>query len=134
MAMTFQEKYERARPSYVKVNEKRFADLEAGTTVLVPSPQDIERELYDLDSGRAIEPKGFRRRLADRHDADGACPVMSGMHLRVVAELALEAIEAGMPISDVAPFWLVVTPESPLAQKLPGGPDRIARFRATSDK
>ncbi len=37
-----QQRYDSARPSYTKVNEKRFADLEAGTTVLIPSPQDIE--------------------------------------------------------------------------------------------
>lgn len=89
MAMTFEEKYERARPSFIKVNEKRFADLEAGTTVLIPSPQDIEREV----------------------------------------ELALGELDAGVPAGDVPPVWQVISPDSPLASKLPGGPVRIAQLR-----
>lgn len=129
MAMTFEEKYERARPSFIKVNEKRFADLEAGTTVLIPSPQDIEREIELLAVDELIDQPELRRRLADRHEAQGTCPVMTGMHLRIVAELALGELDAGVPAGDVPPVWQVISPDSPLASKLPGGPVRIAQLR-----
>ena len=76
-----------------------------------------------------IDLTELRQRLAERHGADGACPVMTGMNLRIVAELAVEALDAGVPSDDVLPVWKVITPKSALAKKLPGGPVRIANLR-----
>lgn len=132
MSATFQEKYDRARPSYVRVNDKRFADLPAGTTILIPSPHDIEQVLSRLDPGEFILPKELRRRLANEYGTDGTCPVMTGMNLRIVAELALSRLDAGIPLSEIVPVWQVITPDSPLAQKLPGGAQRIAHLRNTA--
>ncbi len=132
-----QERYDSARPSYTKVNEKRFADLEAGTSVLIPSPQDIEQVIDDLDPAETLTLSQLRQRLAQRHGADGSCPVMTGMNLRIVADLGLEAIDAGHDPAvsgefggEVVPFWKVVEPTSSLASKLPGGPDRITQLRS----
>lgn len=137
-----QQRYDSARPSYTKVNEKRFADLEAGTSVLIPSPQDIEGVIEDLAPAETLTLTELRQRLAQRHGADGSCPVMTGMNLRIVADLALEAIDAGHDPaeasgsavgdeggSEVVPFWKVVEPTSSLASKLPGGPTRIRQLR-----
>jgi hypothetical protein len=131
-----QERYDSARPSYTKVNDKRFADLEAGTTVLIPSPQDIEAVIDDLAPAETLTLTQLRQRLAQRHGADGSCPVMTGMNLRIVADLALEAVDAGHDPAmsseaggEVVPFWKVVEPTSSLASKLPGGPDRIRQLR-----
>ncbi len=65
MVSTYRERYEQARPSYIKTNEKRFADLEAGTTVLIPSPQDIEAVINHLGPGETIDPSDLRNRLAE---------------------------------------------------------------------
>ena len=130
MPLSFNEKYDRARPSYVRVNGKRFADLPAGTTILIPSPQDIEAELSRLVPGEYIGAIELRRRMAQRHGTEGTCPVMTGMNLRIVAERALDQLSAGMSMSDVAPVWLAIDPTSPLGQKLPGSSARMADLRA----
>jgi hypothetical protein len=130
MTTTYEEKYDQARPSYVRVNEKRFADLPAGTTILIPSPQDIELELRRLGTHEYITPKELRARLADRHCTEGTCPVMTGMNMRIVAEVALEQMSGGALMSEVAPVWLVIAPDSALAQKLPGSALRIQQLRA----
>lgn len=129
MSATFQEKYDRARPSYVRVNDKRFADLPAGTTILIPSPHAIEQVLSQLDPGEYISPKELRSRLANEYGTEGTCPVMTGMNLRIVAEVALTRVDAGIPLSEIVPVWQVITPDSPLAQKLPGGAQRIEHLR-----
>lgn len=129
MTLSWQERFDTARPSYTKVNDKRFADLPAGTTVLIPSPRDIEEEIAALGDGETVDLTELRQRLAARHEADGACPVMTGMNLRVVAELCMEALDAGIPADDLVPVWSAVEPTSNLAKKLPGGPDRIAALR-----
>lgn len=127
---TYQERFDGARPSYIKVNEKKFADLPAGTTVLIPSPADIQHELNQLDAGEHVTLTELRGRLADRLGADGTCPVMCGMNLRIVAELALEALDAGVPAHQVVPVWNGIDPTSKLASKLPGGPTRIRALRS----
>jgi len=129
MSVDWQKRFDNAPASYVKVNEKRFADLPAGTTVLIPSPFDIETEIDSLPNGETVDLTELRRLLSARHQADGACPVMTGMNLRVVAELCLEALDAGVPRDHVVPVWNVVDPSSALAKKLPGGPDRIVELR-----
>lgn len=130
MSVNFQARYDQATPSYTKVNDKKFADLDAGTTILIPSPQDIEAEVNKLQSGETIELGELRARLADCHGADGSCPVMTGMNLRVVAELAFDALDAGLPVDDVVPVWRAVSPSSTPAKKRAGAPDLIRELRA----
>ncbi len=72
----------------------------------------------------------MRRELAAMHGADAACPVSTAIFLRTVAEAAWDEIEAGKPASEVAPFWRVVDPKSPLARKLRAGADWIEQQRA----
>ena len=130
MSASFQERYDTATPSYIRVNDKRFADLEAGTTILIPSPADIAAEIESLPTHETIDLGELRRRLAARHGADGACPVMTGMNLRIVAELSLEGLDAGAPEHAVVPVWKAVDPKSALAKKLPGGVARITDLRS----
>ncbi len=132
MSLSYQQRFDAAKPSYIKVNEKRFADLEAGSTVLIPSPQDIRSIIDDIATDETLTLTELRHELATRHGADGTCPVMTGMHLRIVAELVLEALDAGVPRTDLSPVWNVVDPSSKLAAKLPGGVDRINALRETT--
>ncbi len=130
MAASFQERYDTAKPSSIKINDKRFADLEAGTTILIPSPADIAAEIESLEAEELIDLTELRHRLADRHGADGSCPVMTGMNLRIVAEISLEGLDGGAPEDAVVPVWKVVDPKSALAKKLPGGVARITALRS----
>ena len=127
---SWQERYETAKPSYQRTNDKKFADLEAGTSILIPSPADIEAEIADIPAKQTISFSQLRQRLAERHEADGTCPVMCGMNLRIVAEVAFEALDAHVPPDHITPVWNVIDPSSNLASKLPGGPDRVRALRS----
>jgi hypothetical protein len=91
----------------------------------VPSPHDIEAEIRGLRGAETLTFAELRQRLAARHAADGTCPVMTSMNLRVVAEIALAELDDGMPADAVTEVWRAIDPHSTLARKLPGGPDRI---------
>lgn len=129
MSPTWQQKYDSSKPSYTRVNDKKFADLEPGTSILIPSPADIEAEIAELKTDETITLTELRHRLADRHNADGTCPVMCGMNLRIVAEVAFEALDAGVPTDELTAVWNAVDPKSPLAKKLPGGAKRVTALR-----
>lgn len=120
MGASFQERYDTAKPSYIRTNDKKFADLPAGSTILIPSPQDIEAEVNKLGPDETLTLTELRHRLAANHGAEGCCPVMTGMNLRIAAEVTLEALDAGVPVTDVVPIWKAIEPRNKLAPRFDG--------------
>ncbi len=132
MATSWQQRFDTAKPTFSKVNDKKFADLEAGTSVLIPSPADIQAEIDSVGPKQQISFGELRKRLAERHLADGTCPVMCGMNLRIVAEVVFDALDAGVPTEHVTPVWNVIDPKTGLAQKLNGGSKRVTALRSSA--
>jgi hypothetical protein len=54
---------------------------------------------------------------------------MPDIFVRIVAEAALDEMKEGKPVSKITPFWRVVDPESPAAQKLSCGTKFIVERR-----
>jgi hypothetical protein len=99
--------------------------------LMISCPLDVEHYLRtQLRPGETRALQQMRRELASIHGADAACPVSTSIFLRTVAEAAWDDIEAGVPVTEVAPFWRVVDPGSPLARKLRAGPAWIEHQRA----
>jgi hypothetical protein len=120
----------RAKPPHTVVLEKDFAGVPAGARLLISSPVELEDYLrHHVPPGSTKEVQQVRRELAALHGADATCPVSTAIFLRTVAEAAWDEIEAGKPATQVAPFWRVVDPKSPLAKKLRAGADWIKQQR-----
>ena len=130
MPKSWQQKYASAKPAHVVTLEKSFAGVPAGARLLIPDPVLVERHVRAAKPGEPVDIAEIRSRMAAERGADACCPVTTSIHLRIVAELAAEAVEAGMPAEAVAPFWRVVGPEGPLAKKLSCGSEFIRRHRA----
>lgn len=126
---TWSEKVDGPGASVVKALDRPYAGHAVGDLMLISSPVEIDRRIRRLKSGTAITAAEFRQRLADREGADFACPMTTGIFLRIVAEAALEQIAAGAPFENVTPFWRVIEPESALARKVSCGPAFIAGRR-----
>jgi hypothetical protein len=111
--------------------DKDFAGVPAGSRLLISCPLEVEEYLNSrVPLGETREIQEMRRELAAMHGADAACPVSTAIFLRTVAEAAWDDIEAGKPVTAVAPFWRVVDPKSPLAKKLRAGSSWIEQQRA----
>jgi hypothetical protein len=111
-----------AKPPHTVVLDKDFAGVPAGARLLISCPKEVEHYLRTkVPPGETRAIQQMRRELAAAHGADAACPVSTAIFLRTVAEAAWDDIEAGTPISEIAPFWRVVDPPSPLAKKLRAG-------------
>jgi hypothetical protein len=129
-AKSWQQKM-RAKPPKTVVTDKDFAGIPAGSRLLISSPEEVDYYLrHCVPSGTTKPVQQMRRELAAIHGVDATCPVSTAIFLRVVAEVAWEEIEAGAAASEVAPFWRVVEPGSPLAKKLRAGSAWIAEQRA----
>jgi hypothetical protein len=111
----------------VKPAPRDFAGMRAGQIMLVPSPQIIDAFIRAIPRGTSMDAKTMRAGLAAAHGAEVACPITTGILLRIVAEAALEAREHGA--SDVTPFWRVIDEESTTAGKLTCGRAFVGKMR-----
>lgn len=128
---SWQDKFNSRTQTTIETLEKPFAGLQPGQTLLISTPAEFDAHLRQIPYGQTESVANLRQTLAALHRADATCPLTTGIFLRIVAEVALEQIAQGQPLSDVAPFWRVVEPKSHLAQKLSCGPEWIAAQRAS---
>jgi hypothetical protein len=112
------EKRDCGKAPHVKVIDKYFAGIKAGSKMLISSPQEIADFIVKIPKKKFIEPIQMREALAKKHKADATCPVTTGIFLRIAAEAALEEFAQGKSASQITPFWRVVGSENTLAKKL----------------
>jgi 6-O-methylguanine DNA methyltransferase, DNA binding domain len=126
---SWSEKLNDLRPRAVKPAPKNFADIKAGQTMLLTTPRDVAEAIRAVPVGSAIDIKTLRAQLAQAFGAEMACPVVTGIHVRTVAEAVGEQLDAGIPPHDVVPVWRVVGPKSTIWGKLENGRSAFAALR-----
>ena len=98
--------------------EKRFG----GRRVLVPTPLLVDELIRDVPKGKIVTVKQIRERLATDFKADSACPLTTGIHIRIVAEAAEEDLREGRKgVAEISPYWRVIKTDGSLNPKFPGG-------------
>ena len=115
---TWIEKRDGGKPSTVKECPNGFADIKPGEIMLLPSANHIDTFIRNLPSGTAIELPELRAALAAESGAMKSCPVVTGIHLRVVAEAAYEDLEQGKSLSEITPIWRAIGPKTKTLKKL----------------
>ena len=119
MAKTWEQKYQGHPKPEIKALEKKFADIQAGESMVITSPQIVEDYMRSIPKGVEKTVADFRIWAAKKFGADKACPVTSGIFLKIVAEKQIEDMEVrGVSESKIAPFWRMIGPKSPLLKKL----------------
>jgi hypothetical protein len=129
MRKTWVEKRDLEKEFQVKKNPKKFADIPAGTTMLVPTPKIVDDYVRNIPEGSFVDLKKIRRELAMYYRAEMTCPVVTGISLRIISEAAFEEYQAEQNLDSITPFWRVVNPESKLAGKLACGVDFIIKHQ-----
>lgn len=120
---TWLDKLNENKEPQIKRIETGFADIPAGSTMFIATPQLIDHYIKEIGFGRHIETKTLRKDLALEHHADYTCPVTTGIFLRIVAEANYEKLKQGKSLAEITPFWRVIEPNSALAKKLTFGQD-----------
>jgi len=115
--------------SVVKVLDKDFADMKAGSIMYISNPRTIDSYIRSIPKGKSVDLKTMRKDLAIEHNADVTCPVTTGIFLRIVAEAANEQLNQGKALTKITPIWRIINPKMPLAKKLTFGTKLIAQQR-----
>ncbi|MBK7233281.1 MAG: MGMT family protein [Saprospiraceae bacterium] len=95
-----------------------------GTKMLIPTPRLIESILFQIPKGKIKTLSALREEMAEECGADYACPLTTGIFLRICAEYAEEFIAEGQ--KKIPPYWRVVRDDGSLMEKFPGGPEKQA--------
>lgn len=112
------------------VLEKPFGGMQAGETMLVATPQMVDGYIRRMGHGETRTIPELRSDLAKQNQCHGACPMSSSIFVRMVAEAALEDLSEGKPVSEVSPFWRVITSKDKIAKKLAIDPAWIDEQRS----
>ncbi len=97
--------------------------------MLIVTPKMVDEYVRSIPVGETVDQKAIRKALAKQHGAEYACPVTTGIALRVVAEAAFTKLNGGEKLSAITPFWRAVDPDSALAGKLLCGRDFLIQQR-----
>ena len=95
-----------------------------GGTLLIPKPLDVDALVRKIQTGKLVTVDQIRRRLAKDYGGDTACPLCTGIFLRIAAEAAEEDLANGA--TEITPYWRVVKADGGLNEKFPGGVDAQA--------
>jgi hypothetical protein len=93
-------------------------------SLLIPSPRDVDAAIRAIRKGAVMPVSKIRAGLAARYSADTACPLVTGIFVRIAAEAAEEAAREGK--ARITPYWRVVKDDGSLNPKFPGGVARQA--------
>ncbi len=115
----WREKLERQQePKLVDIPPRMQASLGKGTMV-IPRPLDVDGLIRRVRQGGLVTVLQLRQELARRSKADIACPLTTGIFIRIAAEAAEEERRAGKKV--ITPYWRVLSGEGRLNPKFPGG-------------
>lgn len=124
----WREKLERhQQPKIVDIPPRMQSRLGKGRMV-IPRPLDVDALIRRVPKGKLVTVLQLREELARRSKVEVACPLCTGIFVRIAAEAADEDRRAGKKV--VTPFWRVISGEGRLNPKFPGGAGAQKRLLA----
>lgn len=110
--------------------DKAWAGMQPGQTMLVATPMMVDAYIRSLPVGASRTLPELRAELAHREGCDATCPMSTSIFVRMSAEAALEDLADGKAVSEIAPFWRVMTSRDKIAKKLALDPAWIDEQRS----
>jgi hypothetical protein len=112
------------------VMDKAWGGMQPGQTMLVATPLMVDAYIREIPHGATKTIPDMRADLAAQQDCAGTCPMSTSIFVRMVAEAAIEDLADGKPVSEVSPFWRMITSQDKMAKKLNLDPAWIDEQRA----
>lgn len=112
------------------VMDKAWGGIPVGGTMLVATPLMVDAYIRNIPHGETQTIAKMRDALAAEQGCAGTCPMSTSIFVRMVAEAALEDLADGTPVSEVSPFWRMITSEDKMSGKLNIDPSWIDEQRA----
>ena len=148
----WREKLEKDQPAKLAKASGLMAKRLGPRNLLIPRPIDVDAVIRQVRKGKLVTVSQIRAKLAsdfnalptisrrkaacyrinddsDDFKAASACPLCTGIFVRIASEAAEEDRSAGK--KQITPYWRVVRDDGSMNEKLPGGPTaQAARLKA----
>jgi len=123
---TWRQKLERPHPNHGKlvIVPPRMQPRFGKGRMLIPRPLDVDAALRRVRKGKLMTQSQLRAVLAAAAGADVACPLTTGIFIRIAAEAAEEDRRTGK--KRITPYWRAVKDDGSLNDKFPGGAEAQA--------
>ena len=96
--------------------------------MIIPKPLDVDALIRKVEKGKLVTVPQIREKLAKDAHVDSACPLTTGIFIRIAAEAAEEDLRGEK--GNITPYWRVVKADGSLNEKFPGGAEaQAARLR-----
>lgn len=116
---SWREKLEKHDHSKIVDIPPQMAGRLGNGTMLIPEPLDVDALIRKTKKGQLVTVAEIRSRLARDNRVDTACPLTTGIFIRIAAEAAEEDLRNGR--EQVTPYWRVIKDDGSLNEKFPGG-------------
>ena len=93
--------------------------------MLIPTPRLVDSLIRKVPKGRLVTVSELRRKLAADFKVDVACPLTTGIFVRIAAEAAEEDRQHGQ--KRITSYWRVIKDDGSLNPKFPGGIEQQTR-------
>ena len=107
---SWREKLEGEHPNHGKI-----------VKILIPNPRDVDALMRQIPEGDLVTDERIRNRLAKDNKADATCSKVTGIFIRIAAEVAEEDLKNGK--KQITPYWRVIAKDGSLKPKFPSGID-----------
>ncbi|MFO0830573.1 MAG: MGMT family protein [Phycisphaerales bacterium] len=87
--------------------------------LLIPLPADVEALMRKVPKGKVVTMGSLRAALAQNARADMACPLCTGIFVRLIGDAAEE--DRSMGKTRITPWWRTIRDDGKLNDKFPGG-------------
>lgn len=105
-------------PKVIEIDEKMSKRWGEGTCV-IPAPIEVDEIMKKVPIGEVITINEIRALLAEKHGANIACPITTGIFAWIAAGAADEDAQAGK--KRITPYWRTLKTDGLLNEKYPGG-------------
>lgn len=112
------------------VMDKSWGGMLPGDMMLVATPLMVDAYIRKISHGQTKTIPEMRVDLASQENCAGTCPMSTSIFVRMVADAALEDIADGKAVSQVSPFWRMITSKDKMAKKLAVDPAWIDEQRS----
>ena len=118
MAKSAKEHLQSDKQPKMVVLEKDFAGAKKGQKMFVATPKIVDEYIKKIPYGETRTIERMRTELAQRRKAHATCPMSTSIFIRISAESAIEDLENGQSLTEVTPFWRLLTSTDKITKRL----------------
>ncbi len=116
----FREKLDKPEsPQYIQIKPEQEKRWGKGIMV-ISTPREIQDIIRSIPTGKLLTMDSLRNIISLKHNVDIACPLTTGIFLRILAEASEESRNQNIT-KDFVTYWRVLQKDGSINPKFPGG-------------